>query len=34
VATLFKARLDPELEAAVEDAYPELLDPHAASRTG
>lgn len=34
VETLFKARLDPDLEAAIEDAYPELLEPHAASRTG
>jgi uncharacterized protein YjbI with pentapeptide repeats len=30
VATLYKARLDPDLEAALQEAHPELLDvqPH------
>jgi len=32
VETLFKARLDPDLEARIETEYPELLEPHAASR--
>lgn len=34
VETLFKARLDPDLEAKIEAKYPELLEPHAESRTG
>ncbi len=32
--TLFKARLDPDLEAKIETEYPELLEPHAEARTG
>lgn len=32
VETLFKARLDPDLEAEIEAEYPELLEPHAAIR--
>jgi hypothetical protein len=34
VETLFKARLDPGLEAKIEEQHPELLEPHAASRRG
>lgn len=34
VETLFKARLDPGLEAKIEEHHPELLEPHAASRCG
>ena len=33
VETLFKARLDPELEAEIEAEYPDLLEPRVASRT-
>jgi len=32
--TLFKARLDPELEAQIEAEYPDLLEPHADARRG
>ncbi|MFB6232025.1 MAG: pentapeptide repeat-containing protein [Salinibacter sp.] len=32
--TLFKARLDADLEAEIEEKYPELLEPHAATRRG
>jgi hypothetical protein len=32
VETLFKARLNPDLEAEIEAAYPELLEPHAGAR--
>jgi hypothetical protein len=32
--TLFKARLDADLEAEIEEKYPELLEPHAESRRG
>ena len=34
VETLFKARLDPDLEAEIEAEYPELLEPHAEARRG
>jgi len=33
-ATLYKARLDPDLEAEIEAKHPELLEPQAATRTG
>ncbi len=32
--TLFKARLDADLEAEIEEKYPELLEPHAETRRG
>lgn len=34
VETLFKARLDPSLEAAIEAEYPELLEPHVETSQG